>query len=111
MPFIVLIKNRLRGAANVALDVGRMSGLDVLGFRTIFDNIYHVIDAWREISATDTMSVFISEIKEQMAMVEKRLEEMPIEEIEQLGFVAQVKDAINKKKAKITETIEEIFAL
>lgn len=46
-------ENLLRGAANLALNVGRVGDLDVLWFRTTFDNIYHVVDMWREASATD----------------------------------------------------------
>lgn len=44
-------------------------------------------------------------------MVEKRLEEITAEEVEQLGIIAQVEDDVNKEKAEIAETIEQTTVL
>lgn len=49
--------NRLCEAADLDLDICRVGEFDLSVFRTIFDNIYHVVDTKREASATDDVSV------------------------------------------------------
>lgn len=80
--------NRLCRATNLTLDVGRATGLDISEFRTIFNSIYLIVDAWFEASTTDAVSIFNHGIKEKMAEIKKRLEEIAADEIEQLGVVA-----------------------
>lgn len=55
--------------------------------------------------------VFNLETKEKKAKVEKRLAEIAAEEVKQVGIVARVEIAINKKKAKIAEVAEQIAAV
>lgn len=74
-------------------------------------NIYRIVDMWLETLAIDAMLVFRQEVKHRKAMIEKRLVEAAAKEIEQLGVVAQVEDAVNKKKPEIAATIEQIVLL
>lgn len=76
--------NRLRGAADLALDIGRVGGFDVSEFKTIFDNIYMIVDAWQKASATDAVSIFNLEIKEKKIEIEKRLKEVAVDDIERV---------------------------
>lgn len=103
--------HRLRRAADLPLDVGRVGGLDFFDLKTTFDNIYQIVDASREASTTDAVAIFNLEIKENMTKVEKRLTELAAEEVEQMGVAVRVETAINKKKEEITEVVEQIVAL
>lgn len=103
--------HRLSGGANLGLDVGRVSDLNVFKLRTSFDNIYQIVDAWQEASTTNAVAISNLEIKERKAEVEKRLAKIAAKEIERTGVVTRVAAAINKKKAKITEVAEQIAAL
>lgn len=68
--------HRLRRVANLLIDVGRVGGLDVSEFRTSFDNIYQIVEAWREASTTGALAIFNFEIKERKFEVENRLTEI-----------------------------------
>lgn len=103
--------HRLRRAADLPLDVGRVGGLDVFDLKTTFDNIYQIVDASREASTTDAIAIFNLEIKENMIKVEKRLTELAAEEVEQMGVAVRVETTINKKKEEITEVVKQIVAL
>lgn len=103
--------HRLRRAADLPLDVGRVGGLDVFDLKTTFDNIYQIVDASREAATTDAIAIFNLEIKENMIKVEKRLTELAAEEVEQMGVAVRVETTINKKKEEITEVVKQIVAL
>lgn len=103
--------HRLRRAADLPLDVGRVGGLDVFDLKTTFDNIYQIVDASREASTTDAIAIFNLEIKENRIKVEKRLTELAAEEVEQMGVAVRVETTINKKKEEITEVVKQIVAL
>lgn len=103
--------HRLSGGANLGLDVGRVGGLNIFELRTSFDNIYRIVDAWREASTTNVVAISNLEIKEKKAEVEKRLAKIAAKEIERTGVVTRVEAAINKKKAEITEVAEQIVTL
>lgn len=62
--------NRLCGATDLALDVGRRGGLDVSVFKTVFYNICHEVNAWLQASTSD-VSIFRSKTKSKRPSLRK----------------------------------------
>lgn len=100
--------HRLCVAPDLSLDVGKVKGLDISSFTISFDNIYQIVDVWRENSITGAVATFNlkKKKKKRKTEAENELDKITNEEVEQLDIVAKLENAINNKKVEIVQVPE-----